>query len=183
MNAFQLALTDEEKNFCRDLIRHTIADGLGLAQGPKPALESETLNMELGAFVTLKLGGRLRGCIGNVVGNGPLVATIERMAQAAAFEDPRFAPVTAGEFPELEIEVSVMGPLTPCPDPELIEVGRHGLYIRKSMHSGLLLPQVATEWGWDRETFLDQTCVKAGLPKGSWRKSKTEIWWFEAVIF
>ncbi len=183
MNAFQLALTDEEKSFCKALIRYTIADGLGLAQGPKPVLESETLNMELGAFVTLKLGGRLRGCIGNVVGNGPLVATIERMAQAAAFEDPRFAPVTAAEFPELEIEVSVMGPLTPCPDPELIEIGRHGLYIRKSMHSGLLLPQVATEWGWDRETFLDQTCVKAGLPKGSWRKSKTEIWWFEAVIF
>ena len=183
MNAFQLALTDEEKSFCRDLIRHTIADRLGLAEGPKPDLESETLNMELGAFVTLKLGGRLRGCIGNVVGNGPLVDTIARMAQAAAFEDPRFAPVTAAEFPELEIEVSVMGPLTPCPDPELIEIGRHGLYIRKSMHSGLLLPQVASEWGWDRETFLDQTCVKAGLPKGSWRKSKTEIWWFEAVIF
>jgi AmmeMemoRadiSam system protein A len=183
MNAFQLALNDEEKSFCKDLIRHTIADGLGLAQGSKPALESQTLNMELGAFVTLKLGGRLRGCIGNVVGNGPLVDTIERMARAAAFEDPRFAPVTAAEFPELEIEVSVMGPLTPCPDPELIEIGRHGLYIRKSMHSGLLLPQVAAEWGWDRETFLDQTCVKAGLPKGSWRKSKTEIWWFEAVIF
>ena len=73
--------------------------------------------------------------------------------------------------------------MTKCPDPELIKVGRHGLYIRKSMHSGLLLPQVATEWGWDRETFLDQTCVKAGLPKGTWRKSKTEIWWFEAVIF
>jgi AmmeMemoRadiSam system protein A len=183
MNAFQLALTDEEKRFCKNLILHTIADRLGLAEGPKPVLVSETLNRELGAFVTLKIQGRLRGCIGNIVGNGPLVATIERMALAAAFEDPRFPPVSAGEYPELELEVSVMGPLSPCPDPELIEVGRHGLYIRKSMHSGLLLPQVATEWGWDRETFLDQTCVKAGLPKGTWRKPKTEIWWFEAVIF
>jgi len=183
MNAFQLHLTDEEKRFCKDLIRHVIARHLGLEAGSAPVLASETLNSELGAFVTLKLHGRLRGCIGNIVGNGPLLATIERMAGAAAFEDPRFSPVTAAEFPELEIEVSVMGPLTLCPDPELIEIGRHGLYIRKSMHSGLLLPQVATEWGWDRETFLDQTCVKAGLPKGTWRKSKVEIWWFEAVIF
>lgn len=183
MNAFQLVLTDEEKRFCKDLIRYVIAHHLGQAEGPEPALASETLNMELGAFVTLKRQGRLRGCIGNVVGNGPLVATIERMAGAAAFEDPRFPPLAAEELADLDIEVSVLGPITPCPDPELIEIGRHGLYIRKSLHSGLLLPQVATEWGWDRETFLDQTCVKAGLPKGSWRKPKVEIWWFEAVIF
>ena len=183
MNSFKLVLTDEEKRFCKDLVVWVIRDHLGLASEPRPVFESRTLSEELGAFVTLKREGRLRGCIGNIVGNGPLVATIERMAGAAAFEDPRFPPLKAEELADLDIEVSVMGPLTPCPDPELVEVGRHGLYIRKSMHSGLLLPQVATEWGWDRETFLDQTCVKAGLPKGSWRKSKTEIWWFEAVIF
>ncbi len=182
MQDFHLSLTDEEKRFCKGLIRWVIAHHLGLP-GEKPRLESATLDAELGAFVTLKKGGHLRGCIGNIVGSGPLVATIERMAGAAAFEDPRFPPVAAAEFDELEIEVSVLGPLTQCPDPELIEVGRHGLYIRKSMHSGLLLPQVATEWGWDRETFLDQTCVKAGLPKGTWRKPKVEIWWFEAEIF
>lgn len=182
MQEFHLSLTDEEKRFCKDLIRWAIAHHLGLP-GAKPHLDSETLEAELGAFVTLKRHGQLRGCIGNIVGNGPLVATIERMAGAAAFEDPRFAPVTAAETGELEIEVSVLGPLTPCPDPELVEVGRHGLYIRKSMHSGLLLPQVATEWGWDRETFLDQTCVKAGLPKGTWHQPKVEIWWFEAEIF
>lgn len=182
MQEFHLTLTDVEKSFCKSLIRWVMARNLG-QPGEKPTLESATLQAELGAFVTLKKKGQLRGCIGNVVGNGPLVATIERMAQAAAFEDPRFSPVTAEELEQLEIEVSVMGPLTPCPDPELIEIGRHGLYIRKSMHSGLLLPQVATEWGWDRETFLDQTCVKAGLPKGTWRKPKVELWWFEAEIF
>lgn len=182
MQEFHLSLTDAEKSFCKSLIRWVMASHLGLS-GEKPTLESATLQAELGAFVTLKKDGQLRGCIGNVVGNGPLVATIERMAQAAAFEDPRFSPVTAEELEQLEIEVSVMGPLTPCPNPELIEIGRHGLYIRKSLHSGLLLPQVATEWGWDRETFLDQTCVKAGLPKGSWRKPKVELWWFEAEIF
>lgn len=182
MQEFHLSLTDEEKRFCKDLIRWAIAHHLGLP-GAKPHLDSETLEAELGAFVTLKRHGQLRGCIGNIVGNGPLVATIERMAGAAAFEDPRFAPVTAAEAGELEIEVSVLGPLTPCPDPALVEVGRHGLYIRKAMHSGLLLPQVATEWGWDRETFLDQTCVKAGLPRGTWRQPKVEIWWFEAEIF
>lgn len=183
MNAFELILTDEEKRFCKELVDWVIRDHLGLTSDPKPVMDSRTLREELGAFVTLKSGGRLRGCIGNIVGKGPLVATIERMAGAAAFEDPRFAPLTADEIEGLQVEVSVMGPLSPCPDPELIEPGRHGLYIRKAMHSGLLLPQVATEWGWDRETFLDQTCVKAGLPKGTWRKPKTEIWWFEAVIF
>lgn len=183
MNTFELVLTDEEKRFCKDLVIWVIRQHLGQTSEARPVLESRTLSEELGAFVTLKRDGRLRGCIGNIVGKGPLAATIERMAGAAAFEDPRFPPLTAGELSDLEIEVSVMGPLSPCPDPELIEVGRHGLYIRKSMHSGLLLPQVATEWGWDRDTFLDQTCVKAGLPKGSWRKPKTEIWWFEAVIF
>jgi AmmeMemoRadiSam system protein A len=183
VSTFELVLTDAEKRFCKDLALWVILRHLGQTTGAKPALDSKTLSEELGAFVTLKRGGRLRGCIGNIVGSGPLAATVERMAGAAAFEDPRFPPLTAGELADLEIEVSVMGPLTSCPDPELIEVGRHGLYIRKSIHSGLLLPQVATEWGWDRETFLDQTCVKAGLPKGTWRKPKTEIWWFEAVIF
>lgn len=182
MQDFQLVLTDAEKRFCKELARYAIAQELDQA-AEKPALQSETLRAELGAFVTLKKDGQLRGCIGNVVGNGPLVETIERMAKAAAFEDPRFPPVSAAEAGGLAVEISVMGPLTLCPDPELIEVGRHGLYIRKSIHAGLLLPQVAVEQGWDRETFLDQTCVKAGLPKGSWRKSKTEIWWFEAVIF
>lgn len=182
MQDFQLQLTDEEKRFCKDLIRFVIADHLG-QPATRPRLDSTMLQSELGAFVTLKKGGQLRGCIGNIIGNGPLVQTVERMAGAAAFEDPRFPPLTAAELPDLNIEVSVMGPLTLCPDPERIEIGRHGLYIRKSMHSGLLLPQVATEWGWDRETFLDQTCVKAGLPKGTWRKSKVELWWFEAVIF
>lgn len=182
MQDFRLTLTDAEKDFCKELVRWVIGHRLGL-DGERPTLDSATLGTELGAFVTLKKDGRLRGCIGNIVGNAPLDATIERMAGAAAFEDPRFPPLTADELGELEIEVSVLGPLTPCPDPGLIEVGRHGLYIRKSIHSGLLLPQVATEWGWDSETFLDQTCIKAGLPKGAWRKSKVEIWWFEAVIF
>ena len=180
---FELVLTEAEKRHCKDLAHWAIRSHLGLTSEPRPVLDSRTLGEDLGAFVTLKRDGRLRGCIGNVVGNGPLDATIERMAGAAAFEDPRFAPLAADELDDLHMEISVMGPLSPCPDPELIEVGRHGLYIRKAMHSGLLLPQVATEWGWDRETFLDQTCVKAGLPKGTWRKPKTEIWWFEAVIF
>ncbi|NLY41396.1 MAG: AmmeMemoRadiSam system protein A [Desulfovibrionales bacterium] len=183
METFELTITEEEKTWCKKLIFWTIAQHLGQNPGPKPALDSATLQLELGAFVTLKKNGQLRGCIGNVTGQGPLAETIERMACAAAFEDPRFPPLTAHELDALQIEVSVMGPLTLCPDPERIEVGKHGLYIRKAMHAGLLLPQVALEWGWDRETFLDQTCVKAGLPRGSWRKPKTEIWWFEAVIF
>lgn len=183
MNSFELVITEAEKSWCKTFIRWTIAQHLNLDVGPQPLIESATLQQELGAFVTLKSDGQLRGCIGNIIGQGPLINTLERMAVAAAFEDPRFTPLTASEMDEIQIEVSIMGPLTLCPDPERIEIGRHGLYIRKTMHSGLLLPQVAVEWGWDRETFLDQTCIKAGLPRGSWRKPKIEIWWFEAIIF
>lgn len=183
MQNFQLMLTDAEKTFIKDLIFWAMAQPLDQAAGQKPVLKSTTLEQELGAFVTLKKDGQLRGCIGHVVAQGPLVETLEHLAKAAAFEDPRFSPVTLEELDQLTIEVSIMGPLTLCPDPELIEIGRHGLYIRKSLHAGLLLPQVAVEQGWDRETFLDQTCLKAGLPKGSWRKSRVELWWFEAVIF
>jgi len=82
-----------------------------------------------------------------------------------------------------EVEISVLSPLTRCPDPALVEVGRHGLLIRRNQRSGLLLPQVATEWRWDRETFLSQTCAKAGMPMQCWREEDTQIWWFEAEVF
>ena len=83
----------------------------------------------------------------------------------------------------MAIEISILSPLTPCPDPALVEVGRHGLLIRRGGHSGLLLPQVPVEWGWNRETFLDQTCVKAGLPPGTWKRPDASLYWFEAEVF
>ena len=137
----------------------------------------------LGAFVTLKIEGRLRGCIGNVLGDGPLFKTVARMAQAAAFEDPRFPPLSRDEFDELELEISILGPVTECPDPERIEIGRHGLILRKGVRSGLLLPQVPVEWNWDRKAFLEHTCAKAGLPGNAWKDPSAQLYWFEAEVF
>jgi AmmeMemoRadiSam system protein A len=105
------------------------------------------------------------------------------MAQAAAFKDPRFSPVTVDEFDDLDIEISVLTPLSKIDNVYDIEVGRHGIYLRQGMRSGLLLPQVATENHWDRLTFLQYTCRKAGLPSNAWQDKGTEIYTFSADIF
>lgn len=105
------------------------------------------------------------------------------MALAAAFQDPRFSPVTRDEWDDLELEISVLSPLTKLDDPEKVRVGVHGLYLRKGSQGGLLLPQVAVEQGWDRETFLGQTCRKAGLPPEAWRDPDTDIYVFTAEVF
>jgi AmmeMemoRadiSam system protein A len=182
---FRFDLTDEEKNYLRELVRLSIAGRLdpsvGLPGPPEPP--TQTLREHLGAFVTLKLGGGLRGCIGHVQGSGELYHTVWNMARSAAFEDPRFPPLTPGEFEAVEYEISILGPIEPCPDPALVEVGRHGLIMSRDGRSGLLLPQVPVEWRWDRETFLAQTCVKAGLPRQAWQDPDTTILWYEAVVF
>lgn len=184
MERFSLSLTAEEKKFLKDLIMLSITSRLSGRDGEPPAPpDSELLRRELGAFVTLKRQGQLRGCIGNIVGQGPLFRTVWNMARAAAFEDPRFAPLDQAELADLELEVSVLGPVQPCPYPERIEVGRHGLIVRQGQRQGLLLPQVPVEWGWDREQFLAQTCRKAGLPATAWRNASTQLFWFEAVVF
>jgi AmmeMemoRadiSam system protein A len=133
------------------------------------------------AFVTLRCGDELRGCIGHLEADRPLADVVARAAVAAATEDPRFPPVTAAELDELAVEISVLGPMQLVSDPMTIEVGRHGLVVHAGARRGLLLPQVASEWGWDRETFLEQLCVKAGLPRGAWRTA--ELFIFEAEVF
>lgn len=148
---------------------------------PKPV--SDRLMEHRGAFVTLKMHGILRGCIGTFIADKPLIDVVADMAREAAVEDPRFSPVVAEEVKDLEIEISVLTPLQRVTDPKLIEVGRHGIFITRGFHSGVLLPQVATEYGMDRLEFLDQTCIKAGLPKGCWQDPDTIIEVFEAEVF
>jgi AmmeMemoRadiSam system protein A len=144
----------------------------------------EPLRRPAGAFVTLRTrGGDLRGCIGSIVAREPLIRAVVSSAINAAFRDPRFDPVTAEEWPGLEIEISVMGPIEPVSDVQDIVPGRDGLIVTRGGRSGLLLPQVATEYGWDRETFLDHTCMKAGLPQGAWRQPGTRIEKFSAEVF
>lgn len=183
---FQLNISTEQAACLKDLARWSILQGLKNKSLPK---ESEVngpppdsvLREELGAFVTLKLDGELRGCIGNIIGQGPLYLTVVRMAQAAAFEDGRFRPLSLAEFERVEIEISVLSPIARCVDPEAVEIGRHGLIIAKNGRQGLLLPQVPVEWGWDRRTFLDQLCRKAGLRPGDWQEG-AELYWFEALV-
>jgi uncharacterized protein, PH0010 family len=181
---FRLAPTAEDKAYLKELVLLSITASLS-GRGPEtpPPPPSDLLRRELGAFVTLKRGGQLRGCIGNIIGQGPLFETVWNMARAAAFQDPRFAPLSRAEVADLEIEISILGPIEPCPDPELVEVGRHGLIMRQGARQGLLLPQVPVEWGWDRAQFLAQTCRKAGLSANAWRDPATEIYWFEAEYF
>lgn len=139
------------------------------------------LGEERGAFTTLHLDGMLRGCIGYVLPVAPLYETVARTAAAAAFEDPRFEPVTLGEATGLKIEISVMSRLFPI-RPEEVEVGKHGLLVSALGRRGLLLPQVATEHGWDAETFLTETCHKATLPGDCWKRDAT-LEAFTAEIF
>ena len=136
-------------------------------QPDRPA--DPALTTKSGAFVTLRCEGVLRGCIGSLEGRGPLYLTVAEMARSAAFHDPRFAPLSADEFDGIDLEVSVLTPLRTIDDPGLVEVGRHGLIVSQGSSRGVLLPQVPTQFGWDRETFLEQTCRKAGLSPDAWR--------------
>lgn len=135
-----------------------------------------------GAFVTLRRAGELRGCVGQLESDQPLGRIVAAMAVSAASRDSRFEPVAAGELPSLRVEISVLSPLAPI-EPHQVEVGRHGLAVRLGERRGILLPQVAVEHGWDRETFLDQTCLKAGLPKAAWRQPGIELSGFTATVF
>lgn len=141
------------------------------------------LREKRGVFVTLKRDGHLRGCIGHIFGEIPLVEAVAEMAKAAAFRDPRFESLEKDELDELEYEISVLTPPRKIKDVSQIEVGRHGLIIKRGRNQGLLLPQVATEFGWDREAFLAHTCQKSGLPTACWQNQDTEIYVFSAEVF
>lgn len=135
-----------------------------------------------GAFVTLHNHGQLRGCIGHISADEPVGRVVARCAVAAATEDPRFPAITEAEIRDLDIEISVLGPLEPIAGLSDVEIGRHGLVVEQGWHRGLLLPQVAIEWKWDAETFLAQTCHKAGLPRDAWKHGAT-LFRFDAEVF
>jgi AmmeMemoRadiSam system protein A len=146
---------------------------------------SHSLPQASGAFVTLKTrAGELRGCIGTLECRRPLADEIARVAISAAREDPRFEPLRSSELDDIRVEVSVLGPLEQIDprDPDAIGIGVHGLVVEHGVRRGLLLPQVATEWGWGREEFLAHTCRKAGLPADAWRSGAT-VYRFAAVVF
>ncbi len=178
-----LSLTDEDKTYLLDLARRSIQARLNNEPIPKEEPPSRILKENRGAFVTIKIRGMLRGCIGLIRAARPLYETIIDMAQAAAFDDPRFAPLTSDEFENIEIEISALSPLVRVENLEEIKIGRDGLMIVLGLHSGLLLPQVATEYNWDRTAFLEQTCLKAGLPKNSYKEKEAQLYRFTADVF
>lgn len=173
--------TDADRQHLLQIAREAIAAHVhGM---PPPAVaEHGVAARPGGAFVTLQHQGRLRGCIGHIESDDPLGRTIARCAVAAAASDPRFRPVTAVELAAIEIELSLLGMLERVTEVADIEVGRHGLVVELGFCRGLLLPQVATEWGWDREQFLGETCRKAGLGHDAWRRGAT-LFRFEAEVF
>ncbi len=156
--------------------------------GRRPEVNPEQFDEDLrrpaGAFVSLHTKeGDLRGCIGSIQPVAPLCLAVSMSAVNAAFRDPRFFPLRKEELPRVDIEISVMGPIERVSDFAEIVVGRDGLIVSRGPRAGLLLPQVATDYGWDRDAFLSQTCIKAGLPPDSWRAPDCRVERFSAEVF
>jgi AmmeMemoRadiSam system protein A len=185
-------LSQHQRDALLQLARSAVARAIGLQaeRGPCPERGSTSrvegappaMAVRAGAFVSLHLGHDLRGCIGYLEADLPLVEVVERCAASAAVSDPRFPPLGAAEWPRVTIEISVLGPLEPVADISEIEIGRHGLVAALGVRRGLLLPQVAAEWKWTAEEFIRHTCRKAGLPADAWQKGAT-LHKFEADVF
>jgi AmmeMemoRadiSam system protein A len=175
-------LDQDEQRFLLELARDTLEGFLKTGKRARPKAAPKSLSEKRGAFVTLKVDNQLRGCIGYPLPYKPLAETVAEMALAAATQDYRFPPLRAEELKRLKIEISVLTLPRPVQDVNEIEVGRHGIVVSKGIDRGLLLPQVPTEYGWDRETFLNHGCLKAGLDEGEWRRG-AQIEVFEAQVF
>jgi uncharacterized protein len=174
-------LTDDERHELLRAAREAIAHEV--AGGPRPSPPRLVDPMRrAGAFVSLHLHGSLKGCIGHPGGDRHLAAVVPECAVAAATGDPRFAPLRAEDLDRVHIEISVLGPIEPVVNPAEIVVGRHGLIVEKGYLKGLLLPQVAVEQQWDREAFIEHTCLKAGLRPDAW-KTGAKLLRFEAEVF
>lgn len=184
MDAPGESLNKDERDFLLDVARRAIIEHAQGDKTPNFASENPRLNRKCGAFVTLnEKNGGLRGCIGYVEPIKPLLQTIVDMAVACSSRDPRFRPVTPDEFPNLDLEISVLTPLEEIHQAKKVRVGEHGLMIKKGSASGLLLPQVASEYGWDRYRFLEETCRKAGLRADAWKQPDSRLFIFAAQVF
>ncbi|HEY7825186.1 MAG TPA: AmmeMemoRadiSam system protein A [Candidatus Acidoferrales bacterium] len=174
--------TPAEKKDLLDVARHSIFAGArGLEYAP-PASCDPRLREPWGAFVTLRQRRRLRGCMGQLPSRSALIEVVAHCAKSAALEDPRFEALRPEETSQVAIEISVLSPLEKI-TLQQIEIGRHGLLVRRAHLRGVLLPQVATEFRWDATKFLEETCHKAGLDRQAWREADTEIQAFSVTVF
>jgi AmmeMemoRadiSam system protein B/AmmeMemoRadiSam system protein A len=181
-NAEEIDLSATEKAWLLDHARLAIESLLGI-QRREVSTGITPPRLDRGAFVTLKVRGRLRGCVGVTEPQKPVHETVAEVAVAAATADPRFDPLSAEELDNLNIEISVLSSLRRVHGPADIEVGRHGVVVRSGRHHGLLLPQVATERGWNATVFLERTCEKASLHADAWKDASTSIYVFTATVF
>lgn len=177
-------LSEKDRETLMHIARTTIEHKVRGKQPPKFTVDSPILKEKRGAFVTIHKQGQLRGCIGYIEAIKPLYLTIEEMAEAAALRDHRFPPVSSDELPALDLEISVLTPLKKINDVSEIQTGKHGIVLKRGYNQGVFLPQVATEQGWDRTTFLNQICFKAGIPDPNcWKDEDAEIYIFSAEVF
>ncbi len=174
-------LSESDRQSLLQFAREAVVKAVSLRELPKTIPHEGIFDERRGVFVTLHVGGTLRGCIGVAHGDEPLGEALVRCAASAATHDTRFLPVRVEELGDLQIEISLLSALIPI-RPDEIEIGRHGLVISQGERRGLLLPQVATEHGLTREEFLDETCRKAGLPREAWRSMGTRIEGFTCEI-
>lgn len=175
-------LTKKEQKDLLKIARDTIVYYVTNQKVPAVASTSPGLNLHSGCFVTIKQKGELRGCIGNFVSDQPLYQLVQEMAVSAATRDPRFYPMKVDDLADFTLDISVLSPLAKAASVEEITVGVHGIYIVKGSYRGVLLPQVATEYGWNRDQFLQHTCIKAGLPQDAWQ-GECDIYIFSAQVF
>jgi len=177
-------LNKEQRIKLLTLARKSIETYLATGEKLQVSEIDPVLTKEMGAFVTLNEHGDLRGCIGNMFGTEPLYLTIRDMAIESATQDPRFAPVESAELKDIEIEISVLSPMEKVKDASSIQLGVHGVMVKRGFRSGVFLPQVATETGWSKEEFLSNLCAhKAGLPPDAWKDKSTELFVFSAEVF
>lgn len=177
------SLNESERELLRTTARRSLEHCVKNANISCPEAPTARLREKRGVFVTLSQRGKLRGCVGYVRPFKPLVEAVWEMAESAALRDHRFIPVEPKEVDRLEIEITVLSPLKLISNPDQVLVGRHGLVVTRGHQSGVLLPQVPIEHGWDRETFLAETCVKAGLEPNAWKDPDTKLEIFTAEIF
>jgi AmmeMemoRadiSam system protein A len=176
------SLAEREKHLLLQIARSALTLGVANKPPPHEFPNEEFLQQPSGAFVTLHRRNRLRGCVGQLPGRDALAAVVAHCARAAALDDSRFDPVTSAELSEIDIEVSVLSLLQDVAL-EAIEPGKHGLLVSRGMQRGVLLPQVASQFNWGAQRFLEETCVKAGLERDAWKDPATRIQAFTAEVF
>ncbi len=177
-------LSQKEKNILLQIARNTLKNYFQKKTYLYEDELTKNLKKKLGAFVTLKKGQNLRGCIGYVFSDKPLYKTVAELTKKSAFDDSRFNKLTEDELSQIKIEISILTEPRKITSPKEIKIGRHGVIVEQGHKNGLFLPQVATENGWNQETFMDYLCEhKAGIPKEDWKNGKVDIYTFEAVVF